>query len=133
MVNRRNLISMIVLVGFGVLLNGLYFAGMADEFWSGLGTAFMFAAAVRLVRLIKYKNNPQYRENFDVEVNDERNKYISTKAWAWAGYLFVLISAIVGIVLRVMGENELSGFASMWTCLMLVLYWVSYIILKRKY
>ncbi len=130
---RKNWISTVILIGFGVLLNGLYFAGLADDFWSGLGTAFIFAAAVRLVRMLKYKNNSQYREKVDIEVNDERNKYLALKAWAWAGYWFVLISAIVAIVLRVMGENELSSFASMWTCLMMVLYWVNYLILKRKY
>lgn len=130
---RKNWISTVILIGFGVLLNGLYFAGLADDFWSGLGTAFIFAAAVRLVRMLKYKNNSQYREKVDIEVNDERNRYLALKAWAWAGYWFVLISAIVAIVLRVMGENELSSFASMWTCLMMVLYWVNYLILKRKY
>ena len=130
---RKNWISTVILIGFGVLLNGLYFAGLADDFWSGLGTAFIFAAAVRLVRMLKYKTNSQYREKVDIEVNDERNKYLALKAWAWAGYWFVLISAIVAIVLRVMGENELSSFASMWTCLMMVLYWVNYLILKRKY
>ncbi len=57
---RKNWISTVILIGFGVLLNGLYFAGLADDFWSGLGTAFIFAAAVRLVRMLKYKNNSQY-------------------------------------------------------------------------
>ena len=131
--NRKNCLSMAILIGLGVLLNVLYFTGMVDDFWSGLGTAFIFAAAVRFVRMMKYKNNSQYREKVDIEVNDERNKYIAMKAWAWAGYLFVIISAVSAIALRVMGENKLSSLASGGVCLILVLYWGSYFVLKRKY
>ncbi|MBQ7896674.1 MAG: hypothetical protein IJ364_09005 [Oscillospiraceae bacterium] len=130
---RKNWISMAILIGIGVLLNVLYFAGLADDFWSGLGTAFIFAAAVRLIRLLKYKKNSEYREKVDVEANDERNKYLAMKAWAWAGYLFVLIAAAAIIVFRIMGKEDLSLLTSMWMCLIVFLYWVCYMVLKRKY
>ena len=131
--SRKNYVAMAIILAFGILLNGLYFAGMVDDFWSGLGTAFIFVAVLRFVRLIKYKNNSQYREKVDTEANDERNKYLSMKAWAWTGYVFVLISAAAALALRAMGENELSSFASGSCCLMLLLYVANYFILKRKY
>ena len=124
---------MAILIGIGVLLNVLYFAGLADDFWSGLGTAFIFAAVVRLVRLLKYKKNSEYREKVDVEANDERNKYLAMKAWAWAGYLFVLIAAAAIIVFRIMGKEDLSLLTSMWMGLIAFLYWACYMVLKRKY
>lgn len=131
--NRKNWMSMVIILGLGILLNVLYFAGVVDDFWSGLGTAFIFAAAVRFVRILKYKNNSQYREKVDTEANDERNKYLSMKAWAWSGYLFVLISAVGALALRAMGENDLSRLSSGACCLILILYCVNYFILKRKY
>lgn len=130
---RKNWISMGIILGLGVLLNVLYFVGVVDDFWSGLGTAFIFVAVLRLIRLVKYKNNSQYREKVDTEANDERNKYLSMKAWAWSGYLFVLISAAGSLTLRAMGENDLSRLSSGACCLLMILYCVNYFILKRKY
>jgi len=86
-----------------------------------------------LIRWNKYIHNAQYREKVDVESNDERNRYLAGKAWGWAGYLFVLICAIACIVFQILGEEILSLAASVGVCLIIVLYWVSYFILKRKY
>ena len=131
--NRKNWISMAIIMAFGILLNVLYFVGLVDDFWSGLGTAFIFVAVLRLIRLVKYKNNSQYREKVDIAANDERNKYIAMKAWAWAGYCFVLISAAGSLTLRAMGENDLSSLSSGACCLLMILYCVNYFMLKRKY
>ena len=66
-------------------------------------------------------------------MQDERNKFLSTKAWAWAGYLFIIITALSVIVLRVLGQELLSTAASGAVCLLMVLYWICYMVLKKKY
>ena len=45
----------------------------------------------------------------------------------------LLISAAAGIVLRILGQELLSMAASCAVCLMLLLYWVTHLILKKKY
>ena len=133
MKNKLRVRFAIVYIILGAMLLGLQFAGIVDDFWGGMGTAFMFIGVLFLYRSIKYKTNESYRENVDTQVNDERNRFIAMKAWSWAGYLFVLVSAAASIVLRIMGMNDMSFLASMCVCAILVLYWISYIVLKRKY
>ena len=69
----------------------------------------------------------------ETEINDERNNFIRNKAWAWAGYLFVLFLAIVVIVLKVLGQDLLAITLSYTMCFFLVLFWICYFILKKKY
>ena len=126
------LISMIYII-LGIVLIGLGFAGLVDEFWNGMGSALLVIGVIQLIRRYRLDRNEAYREKIEIETNDERNKFIRNKAWAWAGYLFVMIMAVASIVLRIMGQNELSIAVSGSVCLMLVLFWGSYIFLKRKY
>jgi len=120
-----------ILLGIALILAETFTA--MDSFWSGMGTALLFVGILQLIRHIRYKTNKTYQENVDIAVNDERNKYIAMKAWSWAGYLFVLICAVAAIVLKVLGYEELVFFASGSCCLVMILYWVCYLVLKKKY
>ena len=117
----------------GVVLIICYLTGVSDEFWGGMGTSLLIVGIIFLIKTIKYKTNDKYREKYETELNDERNRYLSSKAWAWAGYIFVMIAAIGTIILKLMKEEKLMMMASGSICLIMVLYWISYIILKRKY
>ena len=117
----------------GITLAGCGYTGIIDEYWGGMGTALILVGAIMLFRQIRYKTDEVYKENVDVQVNDERNKYLRMKAWSWAGYLFVLIAAFATVILKILGYDQYSLFASGGVCLMVVLYWVSYLILGKKY
>ncbi len=130
--NRRALIS-IVWIALGIGLATAGFVGAVDEFWSGMGSAFIVVGILQLIRFVRYFKNTEYREKVETEINDERNRYLAGRAWGWAGYLFVILSAAACIIFRILGEEALSFAASGAVCLILVLYWVSYFILKRKY
>ena len=122
---------------FWVLLGAALFVcsalGIVDSYWSGMGGGLVGVGIAQLIRHIRYRKNEEYREKVDVETNDERNKFLTGKAWAWAGYLFVLVSGVATIALKVMGQDMWSLAASYALCLLLVLYWGSYLVLKRKY
>lgn len=129
---KTYLVSIFYII-LGAVLIGLGFAGKVDEFWNGMGSALLVIGVIQWIRFYRFNKNEAYREKLETEANDERNKFISNKAWAWAGYLFVMIMAVACIVLRIMGLDEWSMAASGSVCLVLVLFWVSYLILKRKY
>jgi len=93
----------------------------------------VIVGGIFLFRQIRYKTNSEYQQSVDVEVNDERNKFISMKAWSWSGYCFVIIAAIASIVFKVIGYEEYVYIASGCVCLIMVLYWLSYIVLRKKY
>lgn len=117
----------------GVILFGLGVFEIVDSFWSGMGSTLCVIGIIRLVRNYRLNKDEEYREKVEIELTDERNRFIRNKAWAWAGYLYILISASLCIVFKVMNQNMLSMYASGSTCLVLVLFWFSYIYLKRKY
>ena len=115
------------------MLTGLGMAEIVDEFWSGMGSALLVMGIIRLLRFYRLKKNDSYREKMETAQTDERYQFIRMKAWSWAGYLFIMVSAVATIILRVLGQDLLSQFASFAVCLMLVLYWISYFVLKKKY
>lgn len=123
----------IIYIIIGVILLGLGFAGKVDEFWNGMGSALLVIGVIQLIRRYRLDKNEAYREKMEIENNDERNKFIRNKAWAWAGYLFVMITAVASIVFRIFEQNLLSIAAGGAVCLMILLFWGAYFFLKRKY
>ena len=120
-----------VVIGAALLACGIF--EIVDSFWSGMGGALIGVGAIRIVQYIKYRKNPEYREKMEIERKDERNKFISLNAWAWSGYVFVMLNAIGTIAFKIAGNDLLSQYCSYMVCLVLVLYWVCYLILRKKY
>lgn len=132
---KRNVrwVANILEILIGIALAACARFDLVDDFWGGMGTALILVGAILLVRQFRYSTSTSYREKVDVEINDERNKYISMKAWSWAGYSFVIIAAVATIALKIAGIDELVPIASGSVCLIVVLYWLAYVLLRRKY
>ena len=107
--------------------------GRLDEFWSGMGFALVIVGILQVLRNIRYRTSKEYREKFDTSSKDERNRFIAGKAWAWAGYLFVITGGVGTIVFKLLGREDLMMMASAGVCLMICFYWISYLVLNRKY
>ena len=132
MKNKR-LILGIVYITVGLLLSVLSFTLVIDEWWQSFGVAIFIVGVADIFRHRKYVTNAEYREKVDLSNNDERIRFLSMKAWSWAGYLFVMIAAVAAIVLKICGLDEYVFFASGSVCLIMILYWVSYMIVRKKY
>ena len=130
--DKKNIYPIVLLVA-GLALTGLGIAEIVDEFWSGMGSALLVVGIIRLLRFYRLKKNDAYREKMETAQTDERNQFIRAKAWSWAGYLFIMVTAVATIIFRILGQELLSQFCSYAVCLMLVLYWVSYFVLRKKY
>ena len=130
--NYRFFLSFFWIV-LGAVLCVCHASGLIEEYWSGMGVAFIVVGILQVIRQIRYRTNEEYREKFDTASKDERNRFIANKAWAWAGYLFVMIAAVGSIVFKLMGREDLMRMASGGVCLIMLLYWGSWMVLKRKY
>ena len=130
---KRRLIWGVFWITLGLTLTVLGIMGRIDSYWSGMGGGVLAVGVLQMVRFVKYMSNEEYREQTDVANNDERNRFISNKAWAWTGYLCVFIGAVGSIVFKLIGREDLMMFASLSVCLILFLYWICYLILSRKY
>ena len=130
---RKITILFIIYIIVGVTLLTLGLTGVVDQFWQGMGGGLLIIGILRLIQSLRYSKDENYRESYNTELNDERNRFIRNKAWAWAGYMFVIIAAIATLVLQTLGERLLSLAVSTAVGLILILYWISYFILKKKY
>ncbi len=133
MEHNRRILAYVLYILLGATLWVLGAAEIVDAFWSGMGAALFIIGALRLIQIYRFRKDADYRERKKVELTDERNRFICNKAWAWAGYLFILCMGVAVIILKVMGEELLSMAASLAVCFMVILYWVSYLVLRKKY
>ena len=134
--NRRIIVQWILPILYviiGATLGICGELGVVDQFWNGLGAAFVVMGVLRLIRLIRYSTNTEYKEKTDTALNDERNRFIRNKAWAWAGYMYIMAAAVATIVFQILGEETLMFFCSGSVCLLLIVYWISYFILNKRY
>ena len=129
----KSLMRNVIYIILGGLLFGLGCAGIVDEFYSGMGVALLLVGVLRLIRVYRFHKDDDYRQKVETEVADERNRFLRNKAWAWAGYLFILIASVSVILLKVVHQDFLSMVISGVVCLMLVLYWGAYFVLQKKY
>ena len=116
MKNDRRMIAYIIYIIFGAVLMVLGMLEVVDSFWSGMGGALIAMGAVRVIQFLRYKKDESYREKWDVETQDERNHFIRNKAWAWAGYVFVLLGGLGTILFRLANREELSVFCGSSVC-----------------
>ena len=130
---KREIMFGVLWILLGLGLNALSVLETLDEYWSNLGAVLVVVGATRLFRGYRLSRSAVCREKWEVMETDERFHFIRNKAWSWAGYLFIIISALSTIVFRILGQKLLCMVAGGAVCLMLVLYWVCFFILKKKY
>ena len=133
MKNSIRNITYITYMVAGAILFVLGCLERVDAFWSGMGATLLLVGGLRLLRTYRLNKNEAYREKVEVELTDERNKFISNKAWAWSGYLFVILAGVSTIVSKIAGQEQLSMASAMAVCVIITLYWICYAILKKKY
>ena len=129
----RNIIINTVYIVVGIVLVTLTLTNKIDNIFLGLGSGLIGAGAVLLFRAIKYHTNQKYKEQIDTENNDERNCYISMKAWSWTGYLFIIICAVIALVCVIMSQIVYSQIALGAVATITLLYYISYLVIRKKY
>ena len=130
---KNETIFAIIWLALGLPIVGLSIAGLVDSFWSGMGSALVVVGAGRLLRAHRLNKNEEYREKMETYATDERLHFLRARAWSWAGYLFIIIGGIAVFLFRSLGQYLYSNAASCAVCLMLVLHWICYMVLKKKY
>ncbi len=131
MKGRRIVVNVLVML-LGIALIVMGFFGIVDNALSAFGVGFLVVGTANFIRGIKYKTNPEYKEKVDTANNDERNRYISMKAWAVSGYISVLAAAVTAITFAAMSKREYMQLCAYFVCVVLLVYVVSYYIISKK-
>lgn len=132
--NNKKLALSFLWIILGAVLMGLSVAEvLTSSYYSGMGGALLAVGILQVIRNLRYRNDKEYQEKIDVEYGDERNRYLRMMSWAWTGYLVVLIEAAGVVVALVMGQHTIQIILAYSVCLIVGIYWIVYMILKRKY
>ncbi len=134
MYSNRRLILSIFWVILGLILLGLSIADvLTSNAYAGMGGAFTTIGIIQTVRNLKYRKDSDYRELVETESGDERNAFLRMKSWSWTGLIVILAEGIGGIAAMILGQRLIWIVLSGSVCLMLAVYSISYLVLKKKY
>ena len=132
--NNRKLILSIFWMILGAVLLGLSVTEVLDSsMYAGMGGALIAVGALQTSRNLRYRKDPEYREKVDTEVSDERNSFLRMKSWSWTGYIVVLAEGFGSVAAMVLGKRELQLTLAYSVWLILVVYWISFFIISKKY
>ncbi|MCR5576298.1 MAG: hypothetical protein K6F56_04755 [Oscillospiraceae bacterium] len=131
--NKRLALSFFWVIAGAVLLALSIAEKLDSSLYAGMGGALIAVGVLQIMRNLKYRKDPAYREKVDVEAGDERNRFLRMKSWSWAGYVTILVECVGVIVAMVMGERTVMTLLSYSVCLILCVYWISYLVLNKKY
>ena len=132
--NNKRLALSIFWVILGVVLMVLTIGGKLDSsLYAGMGGALTAVGVLQILRNLKYRRDSEYREKIDTEASDERNRFLRGMSWSWAGYITILVEGIGVIVAMVTKQEAVQHVLSYSVCLILCVYWISYLILSKKY
>ena len=132
--NNKRLALSIFWVVLGIVLLALSTAGILDSsMYGGMGGALIAVGILQCMRNVRYRKDSSYREKIDTEAGDERNRFLRMKSWAWTGYIVVLVQAAGSIIAFVRGQQLVQEVLWFSICLIVGVYWISYMILSRKY
>ena len=131
--NKRLFLSVFWVV-LGAVLVILSVTGVLDSArYAGMGGGFIIVGALQIARNLRYRRDPAYREKIDTEVSDERNRFLRMKSWSWAGYITVIAEGSAAVVAAVKGQETVQMVLSYSVCLLIGAYYISYLVLSRKY
>ena len=132
--NNRKLILSIFWMILGAVLLGLSIAEVLDSsMYAGMGGGLIAVGALQTSRNLRYRKDPEYREKIDTEVSDERNSFLRMKSWSWTGYVVVLVEGVGSIAAMILGKRELQLTLAYSVWLIMVVYWISFFIISKKY
>ena len=132
--NNKRLALSIFWVVLGIVLLALSTAGILDSsMYGGMGGALIAVGILQCMRNLRYRKDAGYREKIDTEAGDERNRFLRMKSWAWTGYIVVMVQAAGSIIAFVRGQQLVQEVLWFSICLIVGVYWISYMILSRKY
>ena len=131
--NKRFALSIFWIL-LGAALCILTFTGVLPSiFYSGIGFGILIAGIVLVIRHIRYRVDTDYKKKIDIDYEDERNHFIRMKAWSWAGYYSFMILVLITIGVLIAGREDIVQIISYITAGQLIIYAISYFLIKRKY
>ena len=131
---QKRLYYYIAYVFLGIVLNLVAFITQSDNYFlSGFGSCLLVMGLVRILRHIRLLRSDKAVKRQETVETDERNIMLAEKARSWAFAAYIIITGTAVIVLSLASVHEIAQYLSYSVCLLIVLYWICWIIIRKKY
>lgn len=131
---RKRLYWAVSYLALGIILNITAFVTASEnEFLSVFGSALLVMGIVRIVRHVRLVRSDAAVKKQEIAETDERNIMLAEKARSWAYSLTITIAGAAVIVLSLLGYQEQVLPLAWLVCGMTLLYWICWIIIRKKY
>ena len=118
----------------GLVMMGIsYFTGAVGNYLFSFGTALLFLGVFMFLKHFRILRNKELMHKMEMAEKDERNQMIANKARSWAFSLYIIIAGVAVLTLNLLGQSEAALPYAWSVCALVAIYWVSWIILKKKY
>lgn len=104
-----------------------------NYFIFSFGVALLVMGVIRLIRHRNITKDDKSIRKQELAENDERLLMISERAKSWAFSFSLTAAGIIVIVLSLLGYHDLAQPFAWFVCLMTVLYWICWNIIRKKY
>lgn len=104
----------------------------ANDFLSMFGLGMAVVGIARIRNHFRITKSEETIRKQEIAETDERNVYVSNKARSIAFYIYVLVICLAVIVFHFLGKQEIASFLSYSVCLLLTIYWIVYLIVRKK-
>jgi len=131
---KQRLYLAIGYIVFGLaLITADYFNGFENYFFFSFGVALMAMGILRIIRYRKITIDDKSIRKQELTETDERNRMMAERAKSWVFSLSVIAAGILVIVLNLLGYHDEALPFAWYVCGMVVLYWICWNIIRKKY
>lgn len=104
-----------------------------NYFYFSFGLALLLMGILRLFRYRKITKTDQTMRKQELAEQDERIRMIADRARSWAFSISLTAAGIWVIVQNLLGHHQKALPYAWYVCGMVVLYWICFTIIRKKY
>lgn len=114
-----------------VLIATCAFLKCDNDFLTPYGLALIVIGIARIRNHFRITKNEESIRKQQIKENDERNIAIANKAKSIAFFIYILLASVAVIILQALNYPEIATILSYTVCIMLVIYYITYWIVRK--
>lgn len=131
---KTRLIVAVSYILLGLVLVAVDLMGQTDNyFYFSFGVALVIMGLLRIFRHRKITADEKTIRQQELTESDERTRMIAERARSWTFSLTVTVSGGIVLVLSLLGYHEEALPFAWFVCGMVTVYWICYLIIRKKY
>ena len=131
---KTRLIVAVSYILLGLVLVAVDLMGQTDNyFYASFGFTLVIMGLLRIFQHRKITADEKSIRQQELTESDERTRMIAERARSWTFSLTVTLSGAIVLVLSLLGYHDESLPFAWLVCGMVTVYWICYLIIRKKY